>query len=565
MDRRRLAPGRVAPALAVWLVLPLGCTANIGAPSTNTPGPSGSPSPSPSTGPNGCTVKPPPITPRLRRLSFSQYDRSVSELVGLVLTPSTQLGAEVDGINAVLWSGIEVAAADAAARAVADPTAYARLVPCTPSGDGKACATQVITALGQHAYRRPLEATETARYTALFDDRATLTPTGSFKEAIQLILEVMLQSPSFLLRVEKSASAQDGKIALSSLEMASRLSYALWNGPPDDELLAAASRGDLDTAAGVRTQAQRMLSTAEGLARARPLLKAEHKEYLGMVGAYGQFWANTQRDPMLFPAFYPGIDVDFREEVLGFMERVVLDKSGSFQDLMTSPTAMVNAKIAPIYGLTGNFGADWTPVELDPATRPGLLTRAGFLGTHGRFSRGSLIFRGAFVLKRLLCQEMGSPPAGADATPLPPTSGELKTTRDRIDALTSPTLCASCHHTRINPAGFPLEVFDGIGAYRTQENGTTIDTSGFVNTGGHQLSFNGPAEYAQALAASSEAQACFVRRFAEFSFNLQNVDLGCDASNLSAKLAEPSFKIKDFYVEFVASDAFRFRPLEEAQ
>jgi hypothetical protein len=308
----------------------------------------------------------------------------------------------------------------------------------------------------------------------------------------------------------------------------------------------------------------RMLSGEESL-RARPLMREAHREWLGMVGAYGQFWSNTTRDPEMFPEYYSGIDVDFREEVLRFTDRIVFDEEGGYRDLLTSPNTMVNAKLAPIYGLSGDFTDEWVPVELDPNVRPGLLTRAGFVGTHGRFTRGSLIFRGAFVLRRLLCTEIGSPPPGAESMPLPETNAELVTTRDRIDALTSAPLCRGCHHELINPAGFGMEMFDGIGRHRTMDNGAPVNPAGAIYIEGKQYAYDGPAAYAEILGSSEAAAECYVDRFAEFTFSDGSVDLGCAGETLAQGLIQPGGSIKDFLVEFVASDAFRYRSNQEAE
>jgi hypothetical protein len=299
--------------------------------------------------------------------------------------------------------------------------------------------------------------------------------------------------------------------------------------------------------------------------RARPLMREAHREWLGMVGAYSQFWSNTLRDAAMFPEFYPGIDVDFREEILRYTEHIVFDEQRGYRELLSSPTTMVNARLAPIYGLTGDFTDEWVPVDLDPNVRPGLLTRAGFVGTHGRFTRGSLIFRGAFVLRRMLCTEIGSPPPGAESTPLPDPNAELVTTRDRIDAMTSSPVCAGCHHQLINPAGFAFEMFDAIGKHRTTDNGADIDATGSIYIEGTALPYDGPAAYADLLASSQSAAECYVDRFAEFTFSDGTVDLGCTAESLAAGLIRPGSSIKEFLVEFVASDAFRYRSMEEAE
>lgn len=505
-----------------------------------------------------------PVTPRLRRLTFAQYDRTVSELVGLTVNPSAELGPEVDGITPTLWTGVESAAASVAAQVVGDPAAYARIVTCTPNGDGSACAGEVIDGFGRLAYRRSLSAAERTAYLATYTDRATLTENGTFEEWVAVFLEAILQAPNFLLRVERSQDEAAGRIPLSGDEIATRMSYAIWNGPPDDALLDAAERGDLATAQGRKTQAERMLAEADGVAKARSLLRAASADYLGMVGAYSAFWSNTQRDPNLFAEFYPGIDVDFREEVLRYVDHVAFDQNGGFRSLLTSPQAVVSGRLAPIYGLPAGDPNTWTPVTLDGEQRPGLLTRAGFLGTHGRFTRGSLIFRGSFVLHRILCETTGAPPAGAESTPLPMNQADLVTTRQRVDAMTAGVPCSACHTTRINPMGYPYEAFDGLGRYRTTDNGAPVDTTGTLRLDGQERSYTNAKDYAELLAASPQAQQCFVHRFAEFTFSNSAVELGCTERDLAQHLALPNATIKSFLVELVSSDAFAYRATTEA-
>lgn len=516
----------------------------------------------PSATPELCVPGQPPVTPRLRRLTFAQYDRTVQDVLGVTATPSAELGPEIPGMTPLLWAGIERAAANVAAAVVADGATFAAMMPCTSNDD--ACAARFVAEIGRRLYRRPLTPQEIARYTdVLWAERAELTENGTFEEGIGLLLEAMLQSPTFLLRIEASNTADGERILLGGYERATRIAYALWNAPPDDALLDAAEAGELDTPEGVRAQARRMLTSPEGVERSRAMMRAAHADWLGMRGAYAAFWSNTQRDPALYPEFVAGIDASFREEVLRFTDLVAFERNGSFADLFTSPVTQVNAELAPIYGLEGDY-ASWTTVELDPEERPGLLTRAGFVGTHGRYGRGSLIFRGAFVLKRMLCQETGSPPAGVDATPLPQ-SAELRTTRDRVEAMTAGQPCAGCHTDRINPAGFALEAFDGIGRHRTEEDGFPIDTTGVLNLDGRPTSFAGAKEYAEAIAASKEAQQCYVDRLTEFTFDREGARLDCGGGGaLAAKLGDPNMSLTDFLVELVADDNFLYRATQEA-
>ncbi|MCA9548598.1 MAG: DUF1588 domain-containing protein [Myxococcales bacterium] len=501
-------------------------------------------------------------TPRLRRLAFAEYDRSVRDLLTLDVSPSTELGPEVAGVTPTLWSGVKVAASQVAARFAADGAAFARVVGCGATPDADACAADFMTRFGRRAYRRPLTTEESERYAALWAARAELTETGSFEEGIALLVEAMLQSPGFLLRVERGA-AVDGVVALDGYERATRVAYALWGAGPDDALLDAAAAGELDTAAGVRQQALRMVGP-EFDPRVAAMLQWVHAEWLGMGGAYAQFWSNTQRDPALFPEFYPGIDAEFREEVLRSIESVFLS-DGGFQALFTGAETQVTPALASIYGVAHPTGAGWAPVTLDPALRPGILSRAGFLGTHGRYTRGSLIYRGAFVQKRVLCRAIGAPPAGADATPLPESTENLRTTRQRIEAMTAAPSCAQCHKELINPAGFPLEFFDGIGRHRTTDNGEAVDGSATLVLDGKEITVDSPKAYAEALGSSFEAPRCYVDRFIEYTFADGAARLGCEDVRLADYLADPQHSLRGFLVELVSSPRFLTRAAEEAQ
>lgn len=543
--------------LPLFFVVVTGCIGRIGDPGADVEGDTiDRPGPDPR---EVCVPGQPPIVERLKRLTFARYDHTIQDVLGVSLTPSTALGPEVGGITPLMWSGLEAAAADVAESIVTDPTRFAALVPCQT--DDEACATQFVNVVGRRLYRRPLTPAEVARYVVLWNARTDITENDTFEEGIGVLLEAMLQSPTFLLRVEASTARDGERIVLDGYERATRIAYALWDAPPDDALLEAAAAGRLATKAGVQTEARRMLTSPEGLAKTRRMMRAAHSDWLGMTGAYAAFWSNTQRDPALYPEFTPGIDAAFREEVLRFLDVVAFERDGSYRDLLLSNVTQVNDRIAPIYGMQG-VGPEWQTVELDANERPGLLTRAGFVGTHGRYSRGSLIFRGAFVLKRLLCQETGSPPAGADATPLPDASN-LRTTRERVEAMTAGEPCAGCHTTRINPAGFALESFDGIGRYRTEENGVAVDTSGQLSLGGQMRAFADAREYAEAIAASAEAQQCYVDRLTAYAFNDSRARLDCGGGALSQRLADPNVSLTDFLVDLVSDDNFLYRATEE--
>ena len=516
------------------------------------PGTPGEPSdPGPAPRPPVCEAGEPPIVPRVERLSFERYDRAVESWFGLDLELSTSFGPETQGISGLLWSGLRDAAARVGERVAADRLSA---LPC--QDDNAGCAEAIIRQVGRRLYRRPLTETEVGRYAALWADRALLTPNDTFAEGVALLVEAMMSSPYTLHRVERSTAVQDGRIALDGFERATRLAFGLWDAPPDDALLDAAAAGELATAEGLAAQVERMLSRPEGRTRSRAMVRRLARDWMGMEGAYAQFWNNTNRDPELFPEFEPGIDASFREEMLRFVDGVVFAQEGSFQDLFGSPMTWVNGQLAPIYGLDAGDGG-WRSVELDPSERPGLLTRAGFNGTHGRFGRGSLIFRGAFVLTKLLCRELGAPPAGADATPLP-NDAELLTTRDRVEAMTAGPACAGCHTTLINPAGFALEAFDGIGKYRASENGYPVDTSGSLRIDGELVSFSDAAGYSAAIGGAEEAHRCFLDRLGESTLGSPS----CAEQDLVARMMAGA-PLLEVIQDYVTRPTFLDRNLQE--
>lgn len=277
---------------------------------------------------------------------------------------------------------------------MADPAARAKAVPCAPAGDGSACARQLIETLGRRAFRRPLTGADMARFETLFTRRAELTPTGSFNDVAQLIIQAFLVSPSFLTRAEIAEVPAGQYLALNSYEIASRLSYMIWGSMPDEPLFAAAHACTLSTPQGIMEHARRLLADP----KAHGTVRAFHESYLHMGD--GTRWTSMQRDPALYPAFNPALIPLLSEETTRFVDHMVFDRRGSFADLITAPVAFVNAALAPMYGLNpANFGPQLTKVDLDPASRAGLLTRAGFLTAYALYNRSSPILRGAYIQK----------------------------------------------------------------------------------------------------------------------------------------------------------------------
>lgn len=515
--------------------------------------------PTPSLPESRCTPGVVPGTSQLPLLTNAQYDNTLRDLVGVTPTvPSTQLAPDGNVVDQRKWERYQATAATLAAEIMADAEARAKAITCTPSGSGDECAAHLIADFGSRAFRRPLTAEETASYQALYSNREILTENGTFDEAAQLIIETFLQSPQFLARPEMNATKEGEHFVLSGHEVASRLSYMLWGTMPDPSLLEAAAAGELSTKEGILAQAQRMLEDP----KARAQVATFHRSYAHM-GA-GTRWAEYARSTDLYPAFHAAQIPVMSAETERLFDYLVFDQGGTFQDLMTTTVGFVNADLAPLYGLdSADYGSELVQVELDPATRPGIFTRAGFLSAFSYFDRPSSILRGAFLQKEILCEPIGAPPPDAEGTPLP-NDPSLTTDRQRVDAQTSPAVCAQCHHTLINPTGFALGSFDAVGQHQPNENGVPIDTSAEVPMDGRTVSVSGPADLMTAIANSPQAQRCYAQRWVEYAYQREtNSADACVVESMLANIVQGDYTVQELISDLTQSDSFRLRALEQ--
>jgi hypothetical protein len=507
------------------------------------------------TPPTACTPGV-PATSQLPRLSRVEYDNTTKDLLGLDVQPSSMLAPDTTGaVDQRAWDGFQAAADSLAAQVMANPTAKAKVIPCT--ADTAACAQQFVTSFGQKAFRRPLTTAEVTRFTNFYTNRATLTQNGTLDQAFQLIIKAFLLSPSFLTKAEISETASGANYALSGYEMASRLSYMLWGTMPDDVLFAEAAANRLTTPAQILTQAQRMIADP----RARTRIGEFHAQYM-MMGEATR-WTEAAHDATKFPAFKASMVPMLAESTKRFLDYVTFDPAGGgkFQDLILKPVAFVNRDLAPIYGLTST-ATDYTLANLDQAQRAGVLTQAGFLASFSSFDRTSPILRGAFIEKNVLCRTIGSPPPDAAATPLPNTGN---TNRERVTAQTSAGACAGCHATVVNPPGFALEAYDSVGMWQTTEKGTSfaIDTAADVAIGANVVKVTGPVDLMQKIAASPEGQSCYAQRWVQFAYerDLTSQDV-CTVQSIQTKMAGNGYTILSLVTDLTQSESFRYRAKE---
>jgi hypothetical protein len=419
--------------------------------------------------------------PVLRRLTYSQYVATVADLFGegLVLAGELEpdsrvsglyaIGAGVTSISSLGVERYESAAYDIAAQVMADPDRKARVLPCTPEGvQDDACAAEALSTLGRRAWRRPLTDEERARLVAIANTAATTL--GSFDSGFEYAMAALLQSPNFLFRPEPGEPDPDrpGQLRYTGWEMASRLSYFLWNSTPDDTLLDAAAAGELVTEAGIAAQVDRMLADD----RAREGLRAFLSDMLQLDGL-----DTLTKDPLVYAYASSALGPSAREQTLLDAESIVFDKDADFRTLLTSTETHLDRTLAAVYDVPApvreGFGVTTLPAD---GGRRGFLGQVSFLALQSHATSTSVTRRGLFIREVLLCQELPSPPAGLN-TSIPETTEETPTMRDRVEQHLEDPTCASCH-LLMDPIGLGLENFDGVGRWRTEENGATIDASG---------------------------------------------------------------------------------------
>jgi len=484
----------------------------------------------------------------------------VRALTGLDVHPSTDF--PVDQNQAGFDRGIDLQAGDVlgkayrtsaetlAAAVVGNATAFSKVVGCDPAG-GDACRDTFIASFGRRAFRRPLTDAEKAPLAALFPQGATLIDgtADNFHKGVQIVLEAMFQSPNFIYRPELSTQTSGGVIALGGYEMASRLSFFLTNGPPDDALLDAAAGGQLATADGVASQAQRLIATDA----AKETVRDFHHQWLVMDN-----YANKlAKDAAKYPTVTPDLAPVLAQETEKFIAEVTFTQGKGWKSLLTAPFTFVNSTTAPLYGVSGSFGSTLTRVDLDPAKRAGLFTQLGFLATHAYSNQSSPIHRGAFIQRNVLCTRIPDPPPMVPE--LPPLMA-TQTTRQQVDMHTAPAECANCHHNYINPVGFGLENYDAVGAFRATENGVTIDATGTLAGTAANAPFTDGVSESAAIAASPEAQRCYSTTWMRYAFGRAETAADmCAIQVLGARLQDDSYKVTDLMVDITRTTAFMYR------
>lgn len=404
-------------------------------------------------------------------------------------------------------------------------------------------ARKVVSDFARRAFRRPVRADEVSRLIKLYE--LAESQGEGFDKAIRLPLKAILVSPHFLFRIEDDPKEPDSVRNLNDYELATRLSYFLWSTMPDEELHAVASRGELHKPEVLKNQVIRMIADDKSKALienfAGQWLQLRSLKTISPDRGTFKNWDDALRNAMI------------KESETYFHNIVKNDLS--ILELLDSDYTFVNSRLAQHYGIPNVYGSDFRKVKLPDRRRGGVLTQASVLTVTSNPTRTSPVKRGKWVLENLLGTP--PPPPVPDVPELPPV-GQLKgTLRQQMEQHRENPTCANCH-AKLDPLGFGLENFDGIGGWRDKDNNQPVDSSGVLPDGNK---FAGPEELRKVLMSKSDLfRRCLAEKLLTYSLGrgLEYYDK-CILDEITGKLKAGQDRFSSLVLAIVASDAFQKR------
>jgi cytochrome c551/c552 len=420
--------------------------------------------------------------------------------------PGSKMDLRLDGARVKLF---DVARPRILSLAIAGPYNVAgvgespsrqKIFVCTPATakDEDACAGKILSTLARRAYRRPVTNTDLTPLLRLYKAGRS---GGTFDTGVEMALRAILVSPNFLFRAEQDVKgSKPGSVhPISDYELASRLSFFLWSSIPDDELLNLAGKGMLKDPATLSAQVNRMLDDRRSQA------------FVSNFAGQWLFLRNLSQmrpDQDAFPKFDTSLRQSFERETELFFN-AVLRENRALTDLLSADFTYLNQRLAEHYGIPNVYGSQFRRVTLKDANRGGLLGQGSILTVTSYPNRTSVVQRGKWVLENLLGAAPPPPPPDIPALPEHPKDGKQLTMRQQMEQHRANPTCSSCH-SRMDPIGFSLENYDGIGAWRAKDSGNVIDATGKMPDG---TTFEGPAGLKKLLMTAHRDE--FVETFTE--------------------------------------------------
>lgn len=495
---------------------------------------------------------------KLRLLNASEYGKSLQVLFGgnvdvpelptdTTVAGFLSVGSALASVNSGSVETYEAAAQAVAEQVFADEARWQAHVGCEPSaGLTGACIGEYIARFGRLAFRRALTPEEVAQWTGLASQMATTS--GNDLEALTRVTASILQSPSYIYRVEQAVG--DGvatRFLYEPYSVATRLAFLLTGATPTDALLSAAEQGQLGTPEGVRAIATELAADPAN---------EDH------LVAYFIEYAGLQRIDVIEKSanfeFPSSLRADMTTETTLWLKDL-LAPGADIMGVFDSPDTYLNSALAEHYGVSID-GDGFVPYQFGPESgRAGLFGKGSFLATHSGANSSTPTRRGVFVLDGLLCIPAPEVPAGLD-TNLEEEEGDgaPQTTRQRFEAHQANPQCAGCHSLMDN-YGFALEHFDPVGRYRETENDLPIDAATEI----HGQAVDGGADMAAVLRALPAARQCLVQKFYRYAnAEAQHATDRDLVVALADAYGNSLFNWKQFIGDFVASDAFLSAPVD---
>lgn len=451
---------------------------------------------------------------RARMMTAEQYRRSVAFVFGEDIAASvvppvpptkridglTASGAASVGISPDQIQQIQIAAAQIAARVV-DEEHRRFLIPCVPADPraaDDACAAAFLRDVGLLWFRRPVGEATLAAYVEAAGYGAN--ELEDFYAGLGLAVEGMLASPEALYIVDRAGPAEPGaeRLPLDPYALAARLSFFLWNAPPDRALLEAAESGALLDPVRRREVVEAMLNS--------PRLEDGVRAFFDDMLHFDEF-ETLAKDPSVYPALTGATLADAREQTLRTIVHQLLDEEGDFRDLFTSRETFISMDLAAVYGTPTRKG--WQPYTFpEDSLRRGLISHVSFLAAHAHPGRSSATLRGKALREIFLCQVVPDPPPNVDFSNLEEPDPSIKTARGRLRIHNENPSCAGCHKL-MDPVGLAMENFDGGGQYRETEDGAVLDTTGELDG----VTYTDIRGLAEALSQHPALPECLAERF----------------------------------------------------
>lgn len=402
---------------------------------------------------------------------------------------------------------------------------------------------QFCRTFADRAFRRPITDDMAAW---LIDKQFAEAP--NLENAVKRVVLLTLKSPRFLYREVGGPDQYD---------VASRLSFGLWDSIPDETLLNAARDGQLKTEDQVAAQAERMMNDLRAKTKIRNFL---------LAWLHANTEMDIEKDTEKYPGYDQSIASDLRTSLELFLDEVVWSEKSDYRELLLAEEVYLNDRLAKFYEVKDKPAGEeeFAPVKLDNGKRAGILTHPYLMAINAHESETSPIHRGVFIVRGVLGHALKPPPEAV--TPLPADLHPNLTTRERVILQTESTTCMTCHGM-INPLGFPLEKFDAVGRYREKDRNKPINDKGNYQTrAGDEKSFNGARELAEFLAQSPETHAAFAEQFFHHLVQQSINAYGSDTEEkLTQEFTAHNFHIRKLAVTIMKESALTGRKTEVAK